>query len=187
MRMCENPRKLGHHLGSVSTIVCKHDCNRFRRFPCLFCSRTEPQLEHQLPVYDEPPVLHDHAPGRQDCRDLRHSGQWLHVAHEDDDFFLEFQMRSMTSSPATTRPVAGVLDEPYSAKLAQRSSIPDQPTRLRFQPMWTGGPVRQLRWAGLADCKVRLKSRHWKWWFDASTIEGRLSMPSCPGTRTCPF
>jgi hypothetical protein len=27
----------------------------------------------------------------------------------------------------------------------------------RFQPMQTGGPVRLLCWAGLADCKVRLK------------------------------
>ncbi len=44
-------------------------------------------------------------------------------------------------------PVLGVLDEPYSAKPAQRSSHAGPP----------GGPVRLHRWAGLADYKVRLK------------------------------
>ncbi len=58
------------------------------------------------------------------------------------------------------RDSAGVLDEPYSAKPAQRSSHNGPPGciwRTRFQPMWTDGPVRHLRWPGLAVYKVRLK------------------------------
>jgi hypothetical protein len=52
---------------------------------------------------------------------------------------------------------AEVLDEPYSAKPAQQSSYTGPPGYIgwtRFQPMLTGGPVRQLRWVGvgLADC-----------------------------------
>ncbi len=61
---------------------------------------------------------------------------------------------------ALPTPEAGVLDEPYSAKTAQRSSHTGPPGCIewtRFQPMLTGGPVRQLRLAGLADYKVPLK------------------------------
>ncbi len=54
----------------------------------------------------------------------------------------------------------GVLDEPYSAKSAQRSSHTGPPCEIgwtRFQPIYTGGPVRQFRRGGLADYKVSLK------------------------------
>jgi hypothetical protein len=57
-------------------------------------------------------------------------------------------------------PEAGVLDELYSDKPSQRSSHtgpPDYIRWTRFQPILTGVPVRQLRWAGLADYMVRLK------------------------------
>jgi hypothetical protein len=43
---------------------------------------------------------------------------------------------------------AGVLDEPYSAKPAQRSRHNGPPGYIgwtRFQPIYTGGPVRLLR------------------------------------------
>ncbi len=56
--------------------------------------------------------------------------------------------------------IVGVLNEPYSAKPAQRSSHTGPPGYIGwtwFQPMYTGGHVRLLRWAGLADYKVRLK------------------------------
>ncbi len=56
----------------------------------------------------------------------------------------------------------GVLDEPYSGKPAQRRSRTGPPGYIgwtQFQPMQTGRPISvwQLRWAGLADYKVRLK------------------------------
>ncbi len=57
-------------------------------------------------------------------------------------------------------PDAGVLDEPDSAEPAQRSSHtgpPDYKRWTQFQPMQTGGPIRLLSWAGLADYKARLK------------------------------
>ncbi len=58
-------------------------------------------------------------------------------------------------------PDAGVLVEPCSAKRAQRSSYTVSPGYkgwTEFQPLLTGGPVRQLCWGGLADLyKVRLK------------------------------
>ncbi len=56
--------------------------------------------------------------------------------------------------------IVGVLNEPYSAKPAQRSSHTGPPGYIGwtwFQPMQPGGPVRLLRRAGLADFKVRIK------------------------------
>ncbi len=58
-------------------------------------------------------------------------------------------------------PEGDVLDEPYSAKPAQQSIAIHRPARIHRRmdtvPVYPGGPVRQLRLAGLADYKVRLK------------------------------
>ena len=68
-------------------------------------------------------------------------------------------VKMTTLFPFAETPVVGVLDEPYSAKSAQRSSHTSPPGYKgwkRYQPK-TGGPEPLLRWESLADYKPRLK------------------------------